>query len=138
MREVTSAALLPVLSIRPICPQPFTFQFLCLYQGIFSADAVTTVVNSKQRFYPIYKLLLSHNIEHHRVCHHLWLSIRCLCDNQLLSACAFRTLTAQQTYLVRGSCHCDFFIDSIHFGTLYFKPICGHHPRGDLYGPQAP
>ena len=111
-------------SARPTyLPAHATVRF-SVWLGIFSAHALTRVANSYPNFSSIYTPVLGHNIEHHRVCHHLWLSIRCLCDNQLLSACALRTLTAQQTYLVRGSCHCDFFIDSIHSGTLYFKPIC--------------
>ena len=84
-------------------PVAVTTHYSCLCSGIFSAHALARVVNSKQRFLTLYMLVLSHTIEHHRSCHYVWLSIRCLCDKWLLSACALRTLTAQQTYPGRGS-----------------------------------
>lgn len=117
---------------RPTLPAVRLEDVSDVWPGFFSAHATTLVVNS----YPNslhYTLVLSHNIEHHRSCSYLWLSIRCLCDNQLLSACALRTLSAQQTYLVRGSCHCDFFIDSLftqaHYTLRPTRFICSANEK---------
>lgn len=114
-------------SVHPTLPTSKSFNFHIPIEVSFQHTPRQWSSTQRQEFSTV-QPCQPNILEHHRVCLHLWLSIRCLCDFLFLRAVGSRQLSQQTSLPMKDGFHCRFLTSSTHSGTLYFTPRVSRHP----------